>query len=318
MSNLSSTLNESLAIAKQYFEELTRLADLDELARGKYPPEPAKTRVNYLLRRLNAIVASTEKAMSLAVSKVGEPPVVTVSSGNLTFYRSQLEPNIKRIRRAFLDSEGFEGLADLLDSVSSAESTGRPIGSAVSWGMERWIDMVPDDERRNWLERGFDLDGAFDLVSEPWFLPDAWRENAQMLRPILVDRPATKIRAHILHRLAEIYGSFIFGFWMAAIALSRSAVEFAVRDSAPALKVQLSRTNSKGEVEEKRLWELTEEIGASHPQLRDTLEAIRDTGNRILHPKKRDVVAFPKVLRAEALECIKNTRFVLETLYSER
>ena len=235
MSDPSTILNESLAIAKQYLEELLRLADLDDLAAGKYPPEPAKSRINYLLRRLSSIIATTEKVMSLAVSNVGEPPVVTVSTGNLTFYRSQLEPNIKRIRRAFLDSEGFEGLADLLDSVSSTERTGRPIASAVSWGMERWIDMVSEDEKQEWIERGFDLDGAFDLVSEPWFVPDAWRENAQLLHPVLVDRPPARIRSHILHRLAEIYGSFIFGFWMASIALSRSAIEFAARDRAPAL-----------------------------------------------------------------------------------
>lgn len=318
MSDFSTTLNESLAIAKQYLEELTRLADLDDLVAGKYPPEPAKSRVNYLLGRLNSIVVATEKAMDVAVSKVGEPPVVTVSSGNLNFYRSQLEPNIKRIRRAFLDSEGFEVLADLLDSVSSAGNTGHTIRNAVSWGVERWLDMVDDNEKEEWLERGFDLDAAFHLVNEPWFLPDAWRENAQLLRPVLVDRPSTNIRAHILHRLAEIYGSFIFGFWMAAIALSRSATEFAVRDSAPALKIKVSKTNSRGELEEKRFGELCEEIGAINPQLKGPLEAIRDTGNRILHPKKRDVVAFPKVLRAEALECIKHTRLVLETLYSER
>jgi len=184
--------------------------------------------------------------------------------------------------------------------------------------MERWIDMLDDGEKEDWLERGFDVDGAFDLVSEPWFLPDTWRGNADLLRPILVDRPLTRIRAHILHRLAEIYGTFIFGFWMASIALSRSAIEFAIRDCAGRLKIQLSKTNARGDVEERRLGDLITEIGIGHRQLRGPLESIRDTGNRILHPKKRDVIAFPKVLRAEALECIKHTRFVLETLYSEQ
>jgi hypothetical protein len=44
---------------------------------------------------------------------------------------------------------------------------------------------------------------------------------------------------------------------------------------------------------------------------------LRTLRRQILHPKKRDVIAHPKVMRAEALECIRAARIIVETLYSE-
>ncbi len=59
------------------------------------------------------------------------------------------------------------------------------------------------------------------------------------------------------------------------------------------------------------------DISRVKPALAVALEAIRDIGNRILHPKKHDVIAFPKVMRVEALDCVKHTKLVLEVLYSD-
>ncbi|MBA2490170.1 MAG: DUF4145 domain-containing protein [Gammaproteobacteria bacterium] len=103
---------------------------------------------------------------------------------------------------------------------------------------------------------------------------------------------------------------------MAAVALSRSAVEFAILDNARRLNIEARKTNSRGKLEDKRLAELIADVAQARQSLGRSLEAVRDTGNRILHPKKHDVIAFPKVLRDEALECVSNTRIVLESLYS--
>lgn len=165
--------------------------------------------------------------------------------------------------------------------------------------------------------RGFDIETAFDLVGEPWFQPDGWRESARLLKPVLVDRPGNKIRNHVRYRLIEIYGAFIFGFWMAAIALSRSAVEYSILDNAHRLKIETQKTRQTGEMEDKRLVELIADVSRVRRALAQPLDTIRDTGNRILHPKKRDVIAFPKVLRQEALDCVKCAKVVLEVLYSD-
>jgi hypothetical protein len=45
------------------------------------------------------------------------------------------------------------------------------------------------------------------------------------------------------------------------------------------------------------------------------LERVRGAGNRIFHPKKRDVIAFPYVMREEALDCIRATQIAVESLY---
>jgi len=109
------------------------------------------------------------------------------------------------IRDAHWDVSGFGELDKLLKSAETSEK-GTPVGNALSWGIERWIDME-EDEKEDWLMRGFDLDAAFDLVSEPWFQPDRWRDNARVLQPLLIDRPTNKIPHHVRYRLTEIYGA---------------------------------------------------------------------------------------------------------------
>jgi len=44
---------------------------------------------------------------------------------------------------------------------------------------------------------------------------------------------------------------------------------------------------------------------------------VREAGNRILHPKKRDVISHPKVMRSEALDCIRAARLIVESVFSE-
>ncbi len=62
--------------------------------------------------------------------------------------------------------------------------------------------------------------------------------------------------------------------------------------------------------------ELCGEFSEHFPSISKELCRVRDAGNRIMHAKKRDVIAFPKVLRDEALECIRSMRHCLETIYT--
>ena len=72
-----------------------------------------------------------------------------------------------------------------------------------------------------------------------------------------------------------------------------------------------------GRPEDKSLKQLGEDIAAQVQGLAAPIETVRETGNRILHPKKHDVIAHPKVMRAEALECVLAARLIVETLYSD-
>lgn len=104
---------------------------------------------------------------------------------------------------------------------------------------------------------------------------------------------------------------------MAAVALSRSLVEFSLKANATRLGVSITYVGAGGRPESKSLKQLGEEVGKVIRALTAPIETVRETGNRILHPKKHDVIARPKVMRAEALDCIRATRFIVETLYSE-
>ena len=72
-----------------------------------------------------------------------------------------------------------------------------------------------------------------------------------------------------------------------------------------------------GRTEDKSLRDLQQAVASLLPELSAPLEAVRFTGNRILHPSKHDVVSHPVVLRSEALSCVLATKEVVETLYSE-
>ena len=188
---------------------------------------------------------------------------------------------------------------------------------AINWALERWSDMLDEDEQFEWYERGFDIEGAQDLVAMPWFQPDEWSQNVKLLQPVLVDRSPQVMRDHVRYRLTEIYRAFAHGLWMAAIAPSRSLVEFSLKANAPRLGVSITFQGVGTRPEDKSLKQLGEEVAAKVQDLAIPIETVRETGNRILHPKKQHVIAHPKVMRAEALECVRAARLIVETLYSD-
>jgi hypothetical protein len=227
-----------------------------------------------------------------------------------------LLPHGKSMQRAYFEIAGLGMLIGLL--TDRLDEKPKPIIlNAISWGLERWNDMLDEDESLDWYERGFNIEGAQELVDMPWFQPDEWSQNLKFLQPVLVDRPPQVMRDHVRYRLTEIYRAFAYGLWMAAVALSRSLVEFSLKANATHLGVSITYTGAGGRPDDKSLKQLGEEVAKLMQALAAPIETVRETGNRILHPKKHDVIAHPKVMRAEALDCIRATRFIVEALYSE-
>jgi hypothetical protein len=75
------------------------------------------------------------------------------------------------------------------------------------------------------------------------------------------------MRDHVHYRITEIYRAFAFDLWMAAIALSRSLVEFSLKANAPRLGFSTTYQGAGGETEEKSLWQLSKEVAAVIPAL---------------------------------------------------
>ena len=310
-------LNLAIALATQSLDELLKLISLEELTQHHFGPEPKRTRIAELLKKLNSHVNTIKRALSAAVSDGIGPPILTLPSAHRTFWNERLAPNATTLQRAYFEISGLGVLAELLDYPSAEDKPRATMLSAVSWGLERWYDMLDEDELFEWLERGFNIEGAQEVIAMPWFAPDEWSRNQRMLEPVLVDRPSNVMKEHIRYRLLEIYRAFTFGLWMSAIALSRSLVEFSLRTNAPRFNVSITKDGRDGRPEDKSLKRLGEDIAVHVPEVAKPVEIVRETGNRILHPKKHDVIAHPKVMRAEALDCIRAARQIVETVYSE-
>lgn len=313
---MSNDLNATFAISKQTLTELLELATLDALTRFEFGAEPKRARIASLLGKLNTYINTVKRALNAVVGESASPPILILPAAHREFWNDTLAPNARILQRAYFEISGLGVFFDLLDEPPLEEES--RMFSAISWGLERWSNMLDEDEQFEWLTRGFNIEGARDLVAMPWFQPDDWAQNLRLLDPVLVDRPASVMRDHIRYRLAEIYRAFTFGLWMSSIALCRSLVDFGLRQNAPRCQVSITREGPSGKPEDKSLRQLGEEIAVFLPAIAEPVEVVRDTGNRILHPKKHDVISHPRVMRAEALECIRAARKVIERLYSEQ
>ena len=178
------------------------------------------------------------------------------------------------------------------------------------------------------------------IIDWQYFQPDAWDRNERALAPIVIKRDIGKIPEHIRERVTEIYRSFIFGNWMAAIALSRCLLEYAIVEQGDVLDIDVYETRKKkwvrrfvdfikrvalGEVptDEKkrvrRLVDLIKDVKKTHPELVAlvaSMHQIREAGNRVMHPpKKNEERKLPGEDDAE--KCYMNIRKIISELYGK-
>ncbi len=314
---MAHELSRQIALAKQHFEELTKVASIDALTRREYGSGAKRQHLEELLRKLNSLLTAIERSQSTQLDAEDETPLVELSSGVRDFYTKTLEPNVPKIRDAYWDISGLSELNELLKGIEIPKNR-TPIAEAVGWAVERWVTMLDEGEMEEWLDRGFDLDGAIEILNKRFFAPDRWLDNLRLLRPVFIDQPRARIPAHVQYRLREIYRAFTFGLWMSAIALSRSVTEYSIIHNASRLGIEATRER-KGRREFKPFGLLIAEVVTARPELRVPLEIVKETGDRILHPKKKrdvEIISMPKVMRDEALACITQSRVVIESLYT--
>jgi hypothetical protein len=313
---MPQNLNILIALTKQAYGELIGLVPLDSLQGGDFGYGSKRVRVEELLGKLNSQIIAIQRTLSEHVIESSESPILTIPPEHRAFYNEVVVPQSKTLQRAYFDISGLSNLFDILED-SESDKPNPQIHNAMRWGLERWNDMLDEDESIEWLERGFNIVDALKLVDMPWFRPDEWSRNFKLLQPVLIDRSPKVMRDHVHYRLTEIYRAFAFGLWMAAIALSRSLVEFSIKANASRIGISVTYEGTGGRIEDKSLKWLGEDVANARPALAKPIEVVRNTGNRILHPKKHDVIAHPKVMHTEALECIRAAKLIVENLYSE-
>lgn len=308
---MNNALNATLAVARQRYEELMRLVPIHELRALQLGEDAKRKRVEVLLESLNGDLITIERELGTG----NEVPVTQLGASHIKFFQEHLEPNTALLRRAHWECIGLRELLEEIDEYEPQHST-QPLKEAIALSLERWHATLDADELYEWLSRGFAIDSAIDAVELPWFKPDRWLENMSLLRPVLLDRPPQHVRDHVRYRLTEIYRAFTFGLWMSSVALCRSLLEYSLKETAQKCGIERTKPGYRGEPEDKSMKELCDDFSTQFPSITAALEQVRNAGNRIMHASKHDVVAYPKVLREEALASIRSMRQSLETIYA--
>jgi hypothetical protein len=163
---MSDDLNAALAVARQQYDELTKLAPLEQLTALDLGTGTKRQQIAALLESLDRILAKIDRHFASDNPHRDGLPVKTLAGSHIAFYRESLEPNAKVIRRAYWESTGDREVLESLEDSLSEETPGtaQPIRSAVSWGLERWHDMLDHEEIDDWLSRGFAIESAISVV----------------------------------------------------------------------------------------------------------------------------------------------------------
>jgi hypothetical protein len=297
----TAKLNNLLDQCDQLFTHLVQIipdlqtGDLDSLSKDE--KSDAATLCAFLIQNMEEVKGLLRKA-----NLDGVPPGITTSK--YAIYQDQLIVNrnaIVTIAIALFDIEKDPRRIP-------PEERNTPIWNILVSGLDYWSQ----DESGTFSHA--DCQAADDLIYSPFFEPDQWLKNEQDLKPVLGSSPNQRIPQNVRIRLREVFRSFILGNHLSVIALSRAILEYALIDRASNIGIDPSNPGHTNRT--KSISWLVEDTAEKKPHLKDRMELIVDIGNKTLHAKKRDQLAFlPITLRDYALTSIDAIRSIIEELY---
>lgn len=323
---VKSVLNRELTVVKQAYEKLAALAPIEEFSFNALDKPKALVAENWL-RTIYVHAEIIDKIIQRLVVD-DELPLQEVATSISRFYENEYIPNKEKLRdlyfESFLSDLDLEDFGIELPSVCEG-SVNRPntadeeeIGSELLFMFESAIDnweftMELNAEDDSYIE---DIENAREILRAGYFTPDHWVANTRLLKPILSSYPSNKMPSHAKFRLKEIYRSFVLGNWIAVISLCRSLLEYTLIYRAPNLGYD-AFYDRRGVRTTKNLIDLVEEASEKKPSLKNDMEMVREYGNRVLHPKKRDkIILFPHIMRKSALESIEAIRKAVLEIYA--
>jgi len=152
------------------------------------------------------------------------------------------------------------------------------------------------------------------ILGYDFFTPDSWWISLQELTPVMGNEFNNRLPGSIRHRLKEIYRSYVFGNHLAAIALSRATLEYAINDRATSLGIPVAQKDGT----RPKLGALIETMSDTFPELREHLETIRESGNKTLHPNKKErLLLIEEHIMGTSNNCLTSLRAVLEKIYDK-
>jgi hypothetical protein len=318
-----SHINSALAQLRQAFERVRALGDFKSLGEA-LPTGARREALDNDLMQIYVVSRHLREAIQKRVAS-DSLPVAQLGPELWQFYEKEFLPNEEALHALYFHSlfaeldlsTVIEDLGTTSDGSSGseemAETPERQVDAAFSMGM----CLVRDKFEDNLPWWGLDEDGvrkAELIQSASFFTPEEWSRNLADLRPIITDRPLKNHPIHVRVRLVEIGRSFIFGNWLAVLALCRSLLEYALINQATSRGIEAFEV-VRGERRSRRLADLIEEYSERIPELALPMNTINEFGNHVMHPKKSyDVIRFPNIMRSNSLQAIDALRSVLAVL----
>jgi hypothetical protein len=209
-------------------------------------------------------------------------------------------------------------LFDLFENVdleggaqSGAASTHAPIKTAIWRAMQEFPEIADGDD---W-DAIDALDWAWEVIGAPYFQPDNWWNNNRDIRPALASG-MPRISPQLKRRVEEIYVSYLFGNFLAAIVMARAVLEYLLKDRAGSLQLDGIRRRDEGEIEY-----LIRSVSMKLALDRQPLDFVRQLGNQVAHPPlsgdREEISEYP-IQRESAFKCIEIIRNLVEKVYRDR
>jgi hypothetical protein len=307
-----SNLNSLLAVLRQRY---TRLRS--QLSERPYTATSCDAIQESVFQIIESAIEIREEVDDLIGR--GESPIVNSGRELWRFFEEEFRP-IERVfsLQMFEDANPYD-LYDAIEASSRSTPQARliapdescPIAEAIGIALAR-TEPFAAENFDDWEIHDYYFREAIRLTSYKFFQPDSWIDNLRLLPPVVLARPQRNLKTNIRRRLNEVYRSFIFGNWMAVLALSRSLLEFVLKEHAATIGVELRGHQGRP----KGLDELKGQYVTKFPDLNDPFDLVQMMGNIVMHPSKaNDVVHTDEALRRDALAVIDALCKILMRVY---
>jgi hypothetical protein len=187
--------------------------------------------------------------------------------------------------------------------------------------LEERGDLEPggDDDSLSAADSMLADDALWEVLGKPAFRPASWVSNSKTIGPIKV-RDQRRFNRSMRQYLEQIVRSYIFGQWLASIALSRAMLEKAVSDF---VRSERRKKDPNARIDEReRLADLIEEVSQGlSSDVSTKLGILKNQADRVLHFRRespiRDVLIYAEEeFRVFAMTHIRETLDCVAALYS--
>lgn len=193
----------------------------------------------------------------------------------------------------------MKAISDFLLEEDQSEQAAK---TSLEWDIEAARDAIADMLQDEEDYRVVALDS---LARLPNFSPDDWVRRKYMIDGIYLGE-GTEVPSHLIQRIEEACYSFIYGNFLSCVAMSRAAIETALKEKYPDF------TKRKLNDILKTRWLETEGL-KEYPEVQKRAISIQEAGNQILHDRKTKVVNMWNEFFAQSV--LQNMREVIQFLY---